>query len=115
MSIRSGTSSRVPLPSSSSYSRRLRLIVREEERDDNLFVRLSPAVAFDLQSHARRTTRDDSSAANPRVTENVWTLLDEETNDPVSFLPLSISVGDDVIIYASYNGGSCGSSSEQGM
>jgi len=111
MSIRNGESNRSSLP---SYSRRLRLIVREEEKDDNLFVRLSPTAAFDLQSLARRTTtRDDEPfEANERISEDAWS-IDGEANDSVSFLPLSISIGDDVTIFASFNGGVCESSSQQ--
>jgi len=105
MSIRCGESS------PSSLSRRLRLIIREEEKDDNLFVRLPPAIAFDLHSRARRQPRDELSAAYPRKSEDAWTLFDEELN--VSFLPLCISAGDNISIFASYNGGNCVSSSEQ--
>jgi hypothetical protein len=98
-----------------SLSRRLRLIVREEEKDDTLFVRLPPEIAFDLHSRARRQPRDELSAAYPRKSGDAWTLFDEEPNATDSFLPLCISAGDNITIFASYNGGSCVSSYEQGM
>ena len=117
MSIRNGESSRSSLP---PYSRRLRLIVREEDKDDNLFVRMSLTAAFDLQSLARRTTNrdDDPFVTNPIVSEDAWSIdphIDGDANDSVSFFPLSISIGDDVTIYASFNGGAYESSSQQGM
>jgi len=84
----------------SSISRRLRLVIREVEKNDNLFVRLSPTTASNLRLLARRYTR-----TNPSELDDSWNLLDEEENNSENFLPLFISVGDNTI-YASYNGGS---------
>jgi hypothetical protein len=109
MSIRCDESSR------SSLSRKLRLIVREEGKGDNLFVRLPSSIAFDLHSLARRQPQNELSAAYPRKSGDAWNIFDEEPNACVSFLPLCISVGDNITIFASYNGGACVSSSEKGM
>jgi hypothetical protein len=116
-------------------SRRLRLIIREEEKHDNLFARLSPTTASNLHLLARRSSSSSSSRRDPVLSkksnsiderpkdqckrnpnessEDSWIIPDEEeNNNSISFLPLSIVLGDnDVTIYASYNGGSC----EQGM
>jgi hypothetical protein len=114
-----------------SFSRRLRLIIREEEKHDNLFARLSPTTASNLHLLARRSSNSnrDSPLSNKSYSnderpkeqykrnsnessEDSWMIPDEEENNiSLSFLPLSIILGDNVTIYASYNGGSC----EQGM
>lgn len=110
MPIRSGESSHSVLPT--MPSRRLRLILREEEECDNLFVRLSSAIAFDLYLLARRQPHNEPSVPYPRESGDTWNLFDEESFNSISFLPLCIAVGDSTIL-ASYNGGSCVSSTDQ--
>ena len=109
----------------SSFSRKLRLIIREEEKHDNLFARLSLTTVSNLHLLARRrrssssncdsvlSKKSNSNERNPNESsEDSWMIPDEEENNKfISFLPLSIVLGDNVTIYASYNGGSC----EQGM
>ena len=96
----------------SSFSRRLRLSVREEDDCDNLFVRLSQATAADLYSLAEEEFRKNQPAENPKVSGDSWCLLDENSVD--SFLPLCVSFGGNTNIFASYNGGACKSSSNEG-
>ena len=116
----------------SSFSRKLRLIIREEEKHDNLFARLSLTTVSNLHLLARRRSSSSNCDSvlskksnsnderhkeqcerNPNESsEDSWMIPDEEENNKsISFLPLSIVLGDNVTIYASYNGGSC----EQGM
>ena len=113
MSVRSDDKNRFSKLSSSNFHRSLRLIVREEESDDNLFVRLSPGLAYDLL--ARIQPLDEESSPGYLIPPpDGWTHLDEDLNSSVSFLPLCISVGDSISIHASYNGGTCELSSKEG-
>lgn len=103
------------LPVAASFCRRLRLLVREDEECNNLFVRLSVGVASDLLSLGRRQRQNELSAAQPKESKDAWTLPEEGSNDSISFLPLCISFGGNDTIFGSFNGGICLSSSEQGM
>jgi hypothetical protein len=92
-------------------SRRLRLIIREEEKHDNLFARLSPTTASNLHLLARRSSSSSSSRRDPVLSkksnsiderpkdqckrnpnessEDSWIIPDEEeNNNSISFLPL---------------------------
>ena len=96
-------------------ARQLRLVIREEENSDNLFVRLSPGVASDLLSLTRREAEDDLSTKFPLESSDGWTCFEEGSNGCISFLPLCISFGGDVSTFASYNGGNCAPCLEKGM
>ncbi len=116
MSTHDDEDSRSQLPVASSFSRSLRLLVREDEECDNLFVRLSVGVASDLVSLRRRQPQNELSAAHPKESKDAWTLPEEEgSNGSISFLPLCISFGGNATIFGSFNGGICVSSSDQGM
>ena len=114
MSIPSDEVSHSSLPVTTSYSRRLRLVVREEEDCNNLFVRLSSGVASDLRSLSWRQSHDDLPATYQEEPGDAWTLFEEGPNDCISFLPLCICFGGNTS-YASYNGGTCVPSSGKGM
>lgn len=88
------------------------MVVREEEKDDNLFARLSPAIAFDLHLLASEHHNNDLVSSSRDRSGNEWSLVDEKPGAFVSFLPLCISFGDGVDIFVSYNGGACVSSSK---
>jgi len=114
MSTHDDEDSRSQLPVASSFSRSLRLLVREDEECDNLFVRLSVGVASDLVSLRRRQPQNELSAAHPKESKDAWTLPEEEaSNGSISFLPLCISFGGNATIFGSFNGGICVSSSDQ--
>ena len=115
MSTHGDEDSRSQLPVTASFSRSLRLLVREDEECDNLFVRLSVRVASDLLSLRRRQPQNELSAAHPKESKDAWTLPEEGSSGSVSFLPLCISFGGIDNIFGSFNGGICVSSSEQGM
>ncbi len=103
------------LPATGPISKSLKLLIREEDERDNLFVRLSQGVATELLSLARRQLQNKGSVAHRKGSGYAWTLSEEGSNDFVSFLPLSISFGDNTIVFGSFNGGICLSSSKQGM
>lgn len=113
MSIYNGEGSHSSIPTMPPLTKKLRLIVREEGIADNLFVRLSSAIALDLFSLARRQSSDDVCALYPTESGDSWTLSNGEFSVCALFLPLCISFGDNITIFASYNGGTCVSSSEQ--
>ena len=115
MSTHYDEGSRSQLPAMGSISRSLRLLVREEDKSDNLFVRLSAGVATELLSQARRQLQNEGSAVRTKESGDAWTLSEEGSNDLVSFLPLCVSFGGNATIFGSFNGGICVSSSEQGM
>jgi len=91
------------------HSRKLRLFVRNDEYHSefgtggvapNLFVRLPHGVARDLLSLAALQNQQCSDI------ESCWSVALDGHVDPLNFLPLKISWGDDNLIFASYNGGS---------
>jgi len=99
-------------PTQPSFHRRLRLVVREEEKGDNLFARLPPEVAYDFYSLARKNHRNEQLSTCHDRSGNEWSLFDENPSALVSFLPLCVSFFDNVKIYVSYNGGTFVSSSK---
>mmetsp|Transcript_15130 Transcript_15130/g.42077 ORF Transcript_15130/g.42077 Transcript_15130/m.42077 type:complete len:1083 (+) Transcript_15130:113-3361(+) len=116
MSISMNDGNHLSQLSSSSLSKRLRLNIRKEKSDENLFVRLSSGLAASLLVGISSPQGDKSSPADTTFERDGWTHLDQvQTNGSVSFLPLCISIGDDTIIYGSYNGGTCGSSCEEDL
>lgn len=76
--------------------RQLRLVPRDDKK--NLFVRLSPTTARDLKALAASNGQNSNIQ---ECNERCWTVYGQDSED---FLPLSISVCDQ-IIYTSYNGG----------
>ena len=80
-------------PVTAPIARQLRLVIREEENCDNLFVRLSSGVASDLLSLAMREAQDDLSTLYPLESRDAWTCFEEGSSDCISFLPLCISFG----------------------
>ena len=114
MSIRSEDGNRSVFPTPAPFCRRLQLVVREEEKGDNLFVRLSPAIALDLCSLARKHHRNDLLSTSQNRSGETWSIFDGKQSACISFLPLCVSFGDGVTIFVSYNGGTCVSSSKEG-
>ncbi len=96
-------------------AKQLRLVIREEEDCDNLFVRLSSGVASDLLSLSRQEAEDGLSRKFPLESRDAWTCFEEVSGDCISFLPLCISFGGNVSAFASYNGGNCAPYLEKGM
>lgn len=90
-----------------------RMLVAKNDDQENLFVRLSPDVLSALVAKATAAKSscqqpdDDTEEPNTRSNSRAgreWRLKPDAASH-VSFLPLEILVGDDCIIYASYNGG----------
>lgn len=113
MSFHSEDGNRLLFPTPPVFCRRLQLVVREEEKGDNLFVRLSPKTVSDLYSVARKYHKNDVVLTSHNGSMDAWSLFDENPSGHVSFLPLCVSFGDGAAIFVSYNGGTCASSSKK--